>query len=149
MSFYLLLPCVSQHRGSASPAHRVLPWLQGGGNSWRVLPVKRRLLSTVKGILQLLDEISLPRQSEKALFLQPPLSDEVHTLLHQHGSQAVPIALLVPHCVFQLLPKNTCTKRELWLSSASETHLGSPRLLLQPTQFAGPLNAWTINLLLS
>lgn len=111
MSFYLLLPCVLQHCGSASPAHRVLPRrLQGVGNSWRVLPVKRRLFSTVKSILQLLDEICLPRQSEKAFLLQPPLSDEIHTLLHQHGSQAVPIALLVPDSVFQLLPKNTCTK---------------------------------------
>lgn len=110
MSFYLLLPCVLQHCGSASPAHRVLPGLRGVGNSWRVLPVKRRLFSTVKGILQLLDEVGLPRQSEKALFLQPPLADEVHALLHQHGRQAVPIALLVPDSVFQLLPKNTCTK---------------------------------------
>lgn len=78
----------------------VLSRLQGVGDSQRILPVKRRFLSTVKCILELLDKISLPRQSKEAFFLQPPLADEIHTLLHQHGSQAVPISLLISDSVF-------------------------------------------------
>lgn len=95
------LPRVLQHLGSVRTADRfVLPRLQGVGDSWRILPVKRRLLSTVKRILQLLDKVSLPRQPKKAFFFQPPLPDKIHTLLHQHRSQAVPISLFVSDSVF-------------------------------------------------
>lgn len=92
----LTAPWVSQN----STPLCVLPRLQGVGDSWRILPVKRRLLSTVKRILQLLDKVSLPRQPKKAFFFQPPLPDKIHTLLHQHRSQAVPISLFVSDSVF-------------------------------------------------
>lgn len=75
------------------------------------IPVEGGLLSTVERVLELLDEVRLAGQPEESLFLQPPLSDEVHTLLHQHGRQPVPVSLLIPDCVFQFLSKNTWNKK--------------------------------------
>lgn len=75
------------------------------------IPVKGGLLSTVERILELLDQVRLARQPEEAFFLQPPLSDEVHTLLHQHGCQPVPVPLFISDCVFQFLSKNTWEKK--------------------------------------
>lgn len=92
--------------------------------SWN-LPVKWWLLSTVKGILELLDEVSLARQPEETLFFQPPLSDKVHTLLNQHWSQTVPISLLVTDSVFQFLSKNAWrNKGSQWIWGTYITPLG-------------------------
>lgn len=74
------------------------------------IPVEGGLLSTVECILELLDKVCLAGQSEEALFLQPPLSDEVHALLHQHGRQPVPVSLLISDRVLQFLSKNTWKK---------------------------------------
>lgn len=92
--------------------------------SW-TLPVKWRLLSTVKGILELLNEVSLAWQPEKTLFFQPPLSDKVHTLFHQHWGQTIPISLLITDSVLQLLSKNAWrNKGSQWIWGISITPPG-------------------------
>lgn len=73
----------------------------------RISPVKGWFLSAVEGVLQLFHEVGLAGETEQTLFLQPPASDKVHTLLHQHGGQLIPVPPLVPHRFLQLLPENT------------------------------------------
>lgn len=70
------------------------------------LPIKRGLLSTVKGILQLFDQVGLSWQPEKALFLKTPLPNEIHALLYQHRGELVPKPAFIPHGLFQLLTKD-------------------------------------------
>lgn len=69
------------------------------------LPVKRRFFSTVKGILQLFDQVGLSWEPEQTLLLKAPLSDEIHTLLHKHGGQFVPEPTLIPYRLLKLLTK--------------------------------------------
>uniref|UniRef100_A0A8C3M7B3 Uncharacterized protein n=1 Tax=Geospiza parvula TaxID=87175 RepID=A0A8C3M7B3_GEOPR len=58
-------------------------------------PVKKGFLSTVKRVLQIFDEVGLPRHAEEPLLGEASLADEVHALLHQQRGQALPIAPLV------------------------------------------------------
>lgn len=69
------------------------------------LPVKRRFLSAVKGILQLLHQVGLSWEPEQTLLPKAPLPDEIHTLLHKHGGQFVPKAPFVPNRLLKLLAK--------------------------------------------
>lgn len=69
-------------------------------------PIKRGLFSTVEGVLQLLDQVGLSRQSEQALLLKAPLPNEIHTLLDQHRRELVPKAALIPHGLLQLLTED-------------------------------------------
>uniref|UniRef100_A0A4W6FDM6 Uncharacterized protein n=1 Tax=Lates calcarifer TaxID=8187 RepID=A0A4W6FDM6_LATCA len=63
------------------------------------LPVKQRLVTTVEGLLQLFDQVGLPRHSKETLLVQTPLPDEVHTLLHQQGCQSGAKLLLILYSV--------------------------------------------------
>lgn len=76
-----------------------------------VLPIEGWFLSAVEGILQLFDEVGLPRETEQTLLLQSPASDKIHTLFHQHGGQLIPVPALVPYRFLQLLTKNTWNSR--------------------------------------
>ena len=63
------------------------------------LPVKQRLVPAVESLLKLFDQVGLSGHPEETLLIQTPLSDEVHTLLHQQGCQAGAKLPLILHRV--------------------------------------------------
>lgn len=75
-------------------------------SSHESLPIKRGLFSTVKGVLQLFDQVRPSGQPEESLLPKAPLTNEIHTLLNQHRGQLVPKAALIAHGLLQLLTKD-------------------------------------------
>lgn len=88
------------------------------------VPVKLRLLPAVKGVLEVLDQIGLPRQAEQPLLGQATHPDEVHTLFHQKGHQVLPKLLFIADCVLQALTKNTCQREEAIVVTAAALYMG-------------------------
>lgn len=71
-----------------------------------MLPGEGRPLSCIKGISELFDCIILAGQAEDALFIQPVIFDELHTLLHQDRHHVRPKPSLIGYGVDETLPKH-------------------------------------------